>query len=210
MPALEKAGAGAAVRAMASRWRGRPLALIGFSLGGSRTLHLVGRRAEGRLLARAVAVSAPLDLARCVDVLDGARPPLYTRYLLRGLKRQLRLRRDLAALVDVERALAAPSIRAFDDALIAPLHGFASAEDYYARCSAGPVLPDVAVPTLAIRAEDDPFLAREDLAHFDAASAQVEIVRTPRGGHVGFLDARLRPWSLMRAAEWVVGGAGAG
>ena len=189
---------------MAARWPGRPLAMIGFSLGGSRLLNFVARRPEARMLTRAVAVSAPLDLSECVDVLDHARPPLYTRYLLRGLKRILALRPDLAGAIDYDRARRAPTVRDFDDAVIAPLHGFASGADYYARCSAGPALDAIEGPTLLVRAEDDPFLARSDLRFIEGGNGRgLQVERTAAGGHVGFLGPWLRPWVQRRAASFV-------
>src|SRR5256885_9655519 len=43
----------------------------------------------------------------------------------------------------------------------APRNGFAGAEDYYARSSAGPLLSRIRVPGLVIHAEDDPFIPVE-------------------------------------------------
>jgi predicted alpha/beta-fold hydrolase len=57
---------------------------------------------------------------------------------------------EAAARLDIPRAARAWTFREFDDAANAPLHGFAGAADYYARCSSLPVLSRIAVPTLCI------------------------------------------------------------
>ena len=198
---------------LAERYPRRPLMVAGISLGGSMTLNLLGRAVPlPRPLAAAASISAPLDLARSVRRLDGARIRLYTRYLLRGVKSLLGRRRDLhgrAPGVDVDAALAASTIREFDAALIAPLHGFTSADDYYARASAGPVLGGISTPTLILRAWDDPFLDPADLAHLDALQPTVRAEVSRYGGHVGFVGPGRQTWAQVRAAEFLAAAVGA-
>ena len=50
------------------------------------------------------------------------------------------------------------SVYDFDDRYTAPRHGFAGADDYYARSSAGPLISKICVPGLVVHAEDDPFI----------------------------------------------------
>ena len=61
----------------------------------------------------------------------------------------------------------------------APLHGFADADDYYARSSSLSFLSRITVPTLCISALDDPFLPPEVIA----------AGRTPRGHPEGLREA---------------------
>ena len=80
-------------------------------------------------------------------------------HFLRALRRKVRAkRRLLEGVVDVERALAARTLRDYDDALTAPLHGFSGADDYYDRADVRPHLPNIRVPTLLAQSRDDPLL----------------------------------------------------
>ena len=89
---------------------------------------------------------------------------------------------------DLDRALNATTIREFDEAMIAPLHGFTDAADYYARAAVGPRLGNITLPTTIIRADDDPFLDPSELNLPGLNNPAVELIRTARGGHVGFME----------------------
>ena len=83
----------------------------------------------------------------------------YGAYFLRSLKRKVSAKRHrLNGEADVDRALAARTLRDFDDAFTAPIHGFAGAEDYYARSDVRRHLARIRVPALLVQARDDPFL----------------------------------------------------
>ena len=68
--------------------------------------------------------------------------------------------------------------------------GFASASDYYYRAAAARVLESIAVPTLVIHAQDDPFIliTPESAAKLEA-NPNITLVETAHGGHCAFLDA---------------------
>ena len=117
------------------------------------------------------------------------------------------------AHLDAERIRGARTFAAFDRDVTAPLHGFASAEDYYARASSLPFLGRIRVPTLCISSEDDPFFPREALAPARlAASADVHFEVTPWGGHTGFVSGpwpwRARYWAEEATVAWLGGAAG--
>ncbi len=171
--------------------RGYPaLFVVGVSLGGNALLKWLAER--GRLASdvinAAAAVSAPLDLAAADTALSSGFNLVYARHFLRTLiPSALAKERRFPGRIDVRRARAARTLREFDDAVTAPLHGFDGADDYYARSSAGPLLPTVQAPTLLLHAANDPFLplaaipCREHLPD----SATLELL--PHGGHVGFV-----------------------
>jgi len=182
-----------------------PLGVIGFSLGASMTLNLLAREPAAEAAA---VVSAPLDLAAGCTVLEQGFSRVYTGYLLNKLTALVAERDDLAAAgFDVAGARAARTIRQFDEALVAPLHGFADAADYYARSSAGPQLASIRTPTLVLRAVDDPFLARSDLSFLrDSRNPCVDARIVEGGGHVGFVDGSLwapGSWAERTAASWL-------
>jgi hypothetical protein len=75
----------------------------------------------------------------------------------------------------------------FDDAVTAPVHGFAGADDYWERASAKPWLKSIAVPALAVNPKNDPFLPARYLPQPDEVSPTVRLEHPAEGGHVGFV-----------------------
>lgn len=205
---------GFVLEGLRSRFPDRPLLLVGFSLGGNVVLKYLGETGsdEPTGVAGAVAVSVPYDLdagARRLETSVLGRS-LYTRYFLRSLRRKVELK---AHLLDdetpLERVRAARSIRDFDEALTAPLHGFVGATDYYRRSSSASFLGGIRVPTLLLHAMDDPFLPPEAVPTRAMTDNPVlHPVLTDRGGHVGFVAGSLsRPrfWAEESAARFLAG-----
>jgi predicted alpha/beta-fold hydrolase len=91
----------------------------------------------------------------------------------------------------------------FDGRFTAPVHGFASAEDYWRRCSSLPVLPNAAVPTLLASARNDPFLAPSCFPEVD--SPLFTLAAPEAGGHVGWPQRPLAGelWSETVAGRWL-------
>ena len=177
----------------------RPLGIVGVSLGGNVLLKLLGERGDDLppQLRAAAAVSVPYDLARGSDQVSRGFARVYERHFLRTLQRKVRQKLErYPDLCDPARLAGARSLRAFDDLVTAPVHGFASADDYYARSSALRFLGGVRRPTLLLSAHDDPFLPAAVLDEVRAAaagSAFLDVEFLPAGGHVGFVAGRL-PW----------------
>ncbi len=163
----------------------------GVSLGGNVLLKWLGEQGEGAtsIVARAAAVSAPLDLAAAGNALGQGFNMVYTRMFLRTLKRKAATK--LARLPGIfdERAMrASKNLYEFDNAVTAPLHGFRDTNDYWTRSSSLPFLPGIRVPSLVLNARNDPFLPAEALAGTRAASSNVKLEFPETGGHVGFIS----------------------
>ena len=81
------------------------------------------------------------------------------------------------------------SLREFDDKIVARYCGFRDADDYYYRAASARVVDRIAVPTLILRALDDPFirLIPETRAAL-LANPHVAFVETPHGGHCAYLS----------------------
>lgn len=183
-----------------------PLGVVGYSLGGGMMLNYLGRTGGGvpDRLAAAVSVSSPLDLARCADRIEQGFSNVYNRKILRGLIDLLKQRGEVAGF-DLGPAYRARTIREFDEALIAPLHGFGGAGEYYLKSSPLQVLGAIRVPTLLLRALDDPFLDPVDIEAV-VPHDHLELCVHPTGGHVGFVRwGRSGPvfWGEKRAAGWL-------
>ena len=178
---------------MRSLFPGRPLGVMGFSLGGNVLLkHLGELGTDGcQHVQAAVAVSVPYDLAAGASALeDSVMGRVYARYFLRSLKAKVRAKaRILSGLVPVNGVLSATTVREFDELATAPLNGFGSAAHYYDRSSSSSFLERIEVPTLLLHALDDPFLPTAVLP-LRAVRENRHLVQgfVPRGGHVGFVE----------------------
>ena len=178
---------------MSRRFPGLPRAAVGFSLGGSALLNLLGQDGGGAGgLVAAAAASVPYDLAACADALESGLNRLYAARFLRSLR--AKARQKAARFPDrvAPEGAAARTLREFDDLLTAPLHGFRDAADYYERCSAAQFAGSFSIPTLLVHARDDPIapiaaMPLETLRRLP----HVSLALTERGGHLGFLDRRL-------------------
>jgi predicted alpha/beta-fold hydrolase len=187
------------------------LRVVGISLGGNVLLKWLGEQgaAAGAGGARAAAVSAPLDLRAAGNALDrGLNRMLYTRMFLKSMKASARAKvatHDLP--VDTARVAAARTLREFDDAYTAPLHGFRDVNDYWTRASSAPWLSQIRVPTLVLNAKNDPFLPRAALEAATRGVSSAVLLESPdTGGHVGFLEGPFpgRPgWLARRLLEFL-------
>jgi uncharacterized protein len=170
----------------------RELCVAGVSLGGNALLKWLGERGdEARgLVARAVAVSAPVDLAAAGRALDrGFNRLVYTRMFLSTLKpKSLAKLEVFPGIYDPARVRDARTFREFDDTVTAPLHGFRDAEHYWGVCASGPWLERIRIPTLLLNARNDPFLPEDELLAATRKAADCVVLEFPRtGGHAGFL-----------------------
>jgi len=171
---------------------GRPLYAIGVSLGGNVLLKWLGERGESaaRLVRRAAAVSAPIDLAASGGALDrGVNRRLYTRLFLTTLKAKAFAKLALGQVpLDSRRLARVRTLHEFDDMVTAPLHGFRDADDYWARASSAPWLRGIRVPTLLLNARNDPFLPASALQRAARGASDTVVLEFPAtGGHAGFV-----------------------
>jgi predicted alpha/beta-fold hydrolase len=198
-------------------WLGRresrsPIAAVGFSLGANLVLKLAAESGDamagagpGRLDC-VLAANPPIDLAACAGRMSSPVNRLYdwnfVRWLLGMVDRLHRVFPDLGppGLEGVR------TLYQFDDRYTARRGGFASADDYYERCSLVTGLHRIAVPGLIVHAMDDPFIPYEPVRRAARQPGlDLELVR--HGGHVGYLSRRPwegdRHWLDARLAGWL-------
>jgi hypothetical protein len=186
------------------RFPSRPLMAIGFSLGGNVLLKYLGEQGAKNTapLSAAVAISVPYDLSAGTEALErGAMARIYVHYFLRSLLAKVRDKQEiLQDILDLDAVSASTTLREFDEAATAKLHGFTSADDYYLKASSNRFINSIQVPTLLLHSRDDPFLpvAALPLSAIEA-NPLLTLVLTEGGGHVGFLEGGL-PWN---PAFWV-------
>lgn len=184
-----------------------PILLAGVSLGGNVLLKFLGESSASlpRYIVAAAAISVPFDLERGCLFIQRGFSKVYDRHFLRTLRRKALAKLEkYPDLFDAGRLERATSIYDFDDAVTAPIHGFADAHDYYSRSSSLAFLDRVRIPTLLLSAIDDPFLPPDVLDEVRAIAernSRLALVFTRHGGHVGFVAGRV-PWRPVYYAEW--------
>ncbi len=164
------------------------------SLGGNASLKWLGEQGSSAasIVDGLVAISAPVDLMASGHALDQGFCKLYTKMFLNSMKKTALKKLDQhPGIFDRATVEAAQSLRAFDNEVTAPLHGFRDADDYWTRASAKAGLANVEVPALLVNARNDPFLPESFLPKKSEVSRHVTLDFPPQGGHVGFLSGPL-------------------
>lgn len=196
-----------ALRALPEEARRPGLVCIGVSLGGTQLLNALGREGEAPSLpiVAAATICAPVLLAPVARRIMQPRNALYHRWLLGQMQREAEaLARHLPPAL-LAAALATRSVYEFDDRYVAPLGGFACADDYYARASLPEHLARIATPTLCLTSEDDPWIPAGSYRAIDwRLNPRVAPLLAPGGGHVGFHDrVRDGTWADRTLAAWL-------
>ena len=178
--------------------------LVGYSLGGAITLHLLSNlssEASG-LLQGAIAVCPPLDLAACSENIRTGFNKIYDRTFAKILWQCLLKRenaiRELGARMPMTRPA---SLLEFDHQVTAPLGGYASAQAYYEMFSTLHQVNRITLPTLVIMSADDPLIP----LHTSGAarwSPTTKLVVSEHGGHLGFIG-RSSDGSRYPTVRWL-------
>lgn len=208
------------------------IVLIGFSMGGNQVLKYLGQGAPGQQPCGAQAISGlkaspvypsaspavPKEIvaAACFSVpcnlydssMRLATPAnrIYMEYFMYSLRRKIR---EKAALfpgsLDVAGLDRIKDFKTFDDRYTAPLHGFASAEDYWTKAGCLPFLEAIQTPCLLVNAANDPFLT-PSCSPVEIARRHADLfLKIPgAGGHVGFVPSSgARYWSENSAVKFL-------
>jgi len=182
---------GAVANELISKDRLPQIAIAGFSMGGNQVLKLAGEwgSAAPREVKAFAAICPGMDLAASAAELHRWSNRIYEWRFLWSLWRSMGRKARLFPEVFQQPELRAMrSLRDFDNEVTARYCGFAGADDYYRRASSSPLVPRIAVPTLVIHAQDDPFvrILPESRAAL-AANPQVRFIETEHGGHCAFV-----------------------
>jgi hypothetical protein len=95
----------------------------------------------------------------------------------------------------------------FDDAIMRPLSGSETLEEYYRNSGCLEFISSVAIPVLVAHADDDPVVPHHMLPEDDIkANPNLSFIRTASGGHTGWLSGwnpRGSSWFDHVALEWI-------
>lgn len=188
--------------------------MVGVSLGANMLLKYLGERGADLSirLRGAVAISPPFDLALGAAQPSSRSLSFYVDRFVQSIQAKIKAKTEangaiFGPRVDVQAALAAQTLQELDETFTAPLHGFRDAQDYYARCSSRRYLAGIRVPTLILRAKDDPLIPGDDIP-FDLLDANPALFPgiTEIGGHVGWIEGlpgRYRFWAERQTARFL-------
>jgi uncharacterized protein len=190
----------AAVRALQPHFPGRPLQLVGFSLGGNFFLRVAAQAREAGLdLAGVIAASPVLEPAETLVALQRGLPG-YQRYFVHKWLRSLRKKqaawpgsydfRELARMRDLKR-MTAELVRCHTD--------FPTLEDYLnGYAITGARLAHLKVPASILTSHDDPIIPVGALARV-ARPQTLSLTVSRYGGHCGFFEQLSGPtWLEQR------------
>ncbi len=187
--------------------RYQDLYLVGFSMGGNVILKFLGEEGSkvDPRIRRAVVFSVPCHLASSAEKLSRWENRIYMNRFLKLLREKI-----------VQKALSVPgalsdagyrtirTFKDFDDRYTAKLHGFEDAADYWNKSSSVFFLHRIAMPTLLVNSEDDPFLGPPCYPIEQAREHHWLTLEVTRwGGHVGFVERGLTYWSEKRTIEFL-------
>lgn len=181
---------GAVVEHYTRRFSLERVALVGYSMGGNLVLKLAGEWGRRVPLVGVATVCAVIDLAAGSDALHEPANRIYEWHFLRRLMRRYRRKAELFPQIYAKDGFGAVrSLREFDDKIVARYCGFRDADDYYYRVASARVVDRIAVPTLVLRALDDPFIRlTEETRKIILANPHIALLETKHGGHCAYLS----------------------
>ncbi|MBK9934677.1 MAG: alpha/beta fold hydrolase [Cytophagaceae bacterium] len=168
--------------------------LVGFSMGGSLTLRLLGEYA-GEVPSEvigAVVASVPLDLPSSVAELDKPGKRFYMERFLKKLGKKIEEKSKMFPdhpILKIDENKKIRNFEQFDNRYTAPLHGYSDAHEFYEKASSKPLLPRIEVPTYIVQAINDPFLSPQCLEIESVTNnPNIRLILCDQGGHVGFMQ----------------------
>lgn len=191
-----------AVADVQRRFAPERLSVAGFSLGGNFALRVAANGPQhGLHLERAIGICPVLRPRSTVDALD--RMFIYREYFLYAWKRSLQRKQALfPKRYRFEHVLEQNTIARMTELMLEHYSEFQSLDHYLdGYALTGARLAGLQVPAHMLIALDDPIIPAHDLS-LVARSPLLEVIRSPIGGHCGFMDHwRRESWADRQVAR---------
>ena len=193
---------------------GSPVTVVGYSLGGSITIKLLGELAGSDSssldcggLDSAIAVCPPIDLARCSENLGRFLNRIYDKHFVKQMVRHVHSTRQLRPDLPFELFRKKPrGIKDFDHEFTAPYGGYGDVATYYNLASGKKYLPLIRHPLLIVAPQDDPMIPTTFYEGV-TKSPYVDLQHPAGGGHLGFIARRGidrdQRWMDWRILDWI-------
>lgn len=191
-----------AIQYVRQTWPETSIQILGISLSGNMVVRALGL---GLLpdVERAMAVSVPFELAAAANKVDQGIGPLYRRYLVERMKDIIRHKVDYLPLLPKDVCLdELHSFWAFDNFVVAPIHGFRNVHQYYKVASSRQFVPAIQQPLLVVQSMDDPLVPASVWPSSSMLPECVAFEAYDRGGHVGFMSHE-GYWLETRVVQWL-------
>lgn len=185
-----------AVQQAAAFSGGRPVFLIGFSLGGNFVLRILKKcvRVPIANLRHAVSISPVLNPQKSTAKID--RIAFIRKYFLAKWRCSLRKKQALfPELYDFSEVTGLKTIQAVTDTLLEKYSDYPTAQDYFDAYSVlGAAITDIDTPTTIVTAKDDPIIPIEDFYELKL-NPPIQLIIHSHGGHNGFITGfKLHSW----------------
>ena len=163
--------------------------LIGFSMGGNQVLCFLAceKSLSEKYIKKSIVFSVPMDLSKSSLLLNKGMGRVYGYNFLKTLKPKVLKKTHLLKQkgIEINNLKKVRTLGDFDHYFTAPISGFESGEDYYAKCSSLGLLEEIRTPVKIVNALNDPFLSGSCYPQ----KIKNNFIRTyypKRGGHIGF------------------------
>jgi len=194
-------------------FKGIPMVVIGYSLGANVLVKWAAETDGRHDLLALVSVSNPFSLDVCAERLNRGLSYWYGRHFLRSLCAGVEAKKQLfrasgqsdylQCLESIGSLQQLRSLWEFDEMVTAPLHGFASARDYYERCSSRRFIAQLTTPALVVHGLNDPIIPPDALPRSREMPDGVTLDVHPLGGHVGFASRHQKDWLEQRILRFI-------
>lgn len=186
------------------------IVLVGFSLGGNIALKYLGEEGDKLkpLIKGAVCFSIPCDIADCAGKLSEPSNAIYfSDFLNRFYNKYKEKNKILNDRLDLGGFKKIKTFRELDSRYTGPIHGFKDVDRFWEESSCKNWLNRIAVPTLIVNAQDDPFLDKNCYPIELCRNSDRLFLEIPDfGGHCGFVsfNREREYWSEQRAMEFII------
>ncbi|RZK13084.1 MAG: alpha/beta fold hydrolase [Flavobacterium sp.] len=180
--------------------------LVGFSLGANMLINFAARHTIPSNLRAIATFSVPCDLQRSEQKIDLLINRVYAKKFLLKLKNKVRkMEINHPGVFDITGLDRVTSLQDFNANFTAPFFGFNSLDEFYAAGSCLDSLKKIAVPTLVVNAQNDPFLSKTCYPKAIADSSDYLFLDMPkRGGHTAFPISAAESWMPKRLEKFLI------
>jgi len=178
---------------------------IGLSAGSALLCSYLGETGDASRLEAGVLISPGYNAFELFCL--GRIHRVYDYFMTFTLKKfLLKHERELKHVIDVPKAMAATSIREFDEHVFMKMHGYTDLESYWAHNNPMRAVENIRRPMLCLNALDDPVCTKGTIRYDQFEdNPKAMLVETGKGSHCAFFEGNisLKSWSNEAAIRYL-------